>query len=62
MAFAAHHALLQAPGVRPDLEHVEIVIGFKHGEMRPANVMADVFGDVAEVHGERDADALQFPP
>ena len=30
MPGAAHDALLDVPGIRPDLQHFEIVIGFQH--------------------------------
>ncbi len=33
MPFASHHALLDGPGVRADLEHFEIVIRFQHQQI-----------------------------
>ena len=57
VASAAHHALLDVPGVGTDLEHLDIVIRFKHQNVAIAQVMLDQLGHVAEVgnHGDFDA-------
>ena len=49
VAGAAHHALFDVPGIRPHLQHFEIVVRFEHQEIRIAQVMLDQFRHVAEV-------------
>ena len=44
MSRAAHHALLDVPRVRPDLEHFEIVIRFQNQEIGLAQVLLHEFG------------------
>ncbi len=49
MACAAQDPLLDHPGIRADLEHVEIVIGFKDQAVRATKMDFDELGHVAEV-------------
>ena len=49
MAGAAENALLDDPGIRADLEHVQIVIGFEDQAIGAAQMHFDQFGHVAEV-------------
>src|SRR5439155_25081743 len=60
VAYARHDSLLDGPRVRPDLQHVEIVIGLEHQKIRATQVILDGFRDVAEVGDNSDADALCF--
>lgn len=64
---AAEHALLDYPGIRPDLEHIQIVIGFEQQTVRVAQMHFDKFRHVAEVRhdghlrsvgAEREADRV----
>src|SRR5271156_2217680 len=54
MPGAAHHALLNVPGVGPDLQHFQIVIGFQDQEVGFAQVMLHQLGHVAEVGDDGD--------
>ena len=58
MAVAAHHALLDAPGIGADLQHVEIVIRFEQQDLHAAQMEFDGIGHVAEIG--RDADLNAF--
>src|SRR6266481_3667490 len=49
MARAAENALLDDPGIRADLEHVQIVIGFEDQTIGAAQMHFDQFGHVAQV-------------
>src|SRR5713226_2402576 len=49
MACAAEDPLLDDPGIRADLEHVEIVIGFEHQAVGATKMDLDELGHVAEV-------------
>ncbi len=49
MAGAAHHALLDVPGVWADLEHFEIVIGFEDEAIGAAKMVFHQLGQIAEV-------------
>ena len=49
MAGAAENALLDDPGIRADLEHVQIVIGFEDQTIGAAQMHFDQFGHVAQV-------------
>ena len=49
MAGAGKHALLDDPGIRADLEHVEVVIGFEDEAIGFAEVDFDKLGHIAEV-------------
>ncbi len=49
MASAGKNALLDDPGIRTDLEHVEVVIGFEDEAIGFAEVDFDEFRHVAEV-------------
>ncbi len=57
MPGAAHHALLDVPGVRTHFEHLDIVIGFEHDGIAIAQMVFHKFGHVAEIgdHGHLDA-------
>ena len=52
MSGAAQHALLHDPGIGPDLEHVEIVIGFKDKAIGLAEMDSDVIWEVAEIRAD----------
>jgi len=54
MAGAGEDALLDDPGVRADLEHVEIVIGFEDEAVGVAKMDADVIGHEAEIGADGD--------
>lgn len=56
VAFAAHDALLDGPGIGSDFEHVEVMVRFKNHEVGASEVPFDRFGQVAEVHRNRDFD------
>ena len=58
MPRAAHHALLDVPGIRADLEHVEIVIRFEDQEIGFAQVMLHKLRHVAEVGNDGDFGAI----
>ncbi len=49
MSGTAKNALLDDPGIRPNFQHVEIVIGFENKTVCPTQVNFDMIGDVAEV-------------
>ena len=59
MPRAAHHALLDVPRIRPDLQHFEIVVGFEHQAVGIAQVNFHEFGQVAEVGDDRDFDSIR---
>ena len=54
MAGAGEDALLDDPGIRADLEHVEIVIGFENEAIGLAEMDPDVIGQVAEIGADGD--------
>jgi hypothetical protein len=54
MPSAAHDALLDVPGVRADLEHLEIVIRFQDEEVGFAQMMLHELGHVPEVGDDGD--------
>ena len=58
MAGAGKDALLDDPGIRANLEHVEIVIGFKDEAIRLAEMDADVVREVAEIGADGDFCAI----
>jgi len=58
MAGAAHHALLDVPGIRPDLQHFEIVIRFKNQEIGFAEMMFDQLGQISEIGDNGDFGAV----
>jgi len=58
MAGAAENALLDDPGIRADLEHVEIVIGFEDEAIGLAEMDSDVIGQVAEIGADGDLGAV----
>jgi hypothetical protein len=59
VAVAAHYALFHGPGIRADLQHIEIVIGLEHQYLRAAQMELDGIGKIAEVGDETDFDALR---
>ena len=59
MAGAAHHALLDVPGIRPDLQHFEIVIRFENQEIGFAQMMLHQLGHVAEIGDDRDFHSIR---
>ena len=54
MAGAAHHALLDVPGIGAHLQHFEIVIGFEDQEISFAQMMFHKLGQVTEVGDDGD--------
>lgn len=58
MAIAAHHALLDAPRIGADFQHLEVVIRFEQQKVDAGQMKADGIRDIAEV-GEQ-AHALAF--
>ena len=58
MAGAGEDALLDDPGIRADLEHVEIVIRFEDEAVGLAEVDSDVIGQIAEIGADRDLGAV----
>src|SRR5579859_588997 len=60
VAVAAHYALLHRPGIRSDLKHIEVVIGFEQQHVRAAQVELDRVRDIAEVGDDADLDALRL--
>lgn len=59
MAAAAHHALLYRPGIRADAQHFEIVIRFEDDHIACAHVDTQRIGDIAEIGGHGDFDAMR---
>src|SRR5436305_7716262 len=60
MADAAHYALLYRPRVRAHFQHFEIMIGFQQEHVRAAQVILHRCGNVPEIGGDADANALRF--
>jgi len=58
MPGAAEDALLDDPRIRPDFEHVQIVIRFEQQAIGVAQMNLDEFGHVAEVRDERHLRAI----
>ena len=58
MAGAGEDALLDDPGIRADLEHVEIVIGFEDEAIGLAEMDSDMIGQVAEIGADGDFGAV----
>jgi hypothetical protein len=54
VAGAAHHTLLDVPGIRADLEHFEIVIGFEDHAVAIAQVLLHEFRHVAEIGNQSE--------
>ena len=54
VAGAAHHTLLDVPGIRTDFQHFEIVIRFENQEIGFAEMEFHDFGHVAEVGDDGD--------
>jgi len=54
MPGAAHHALLDVPGIRPDLQHFQVMIGFQNQEIGFAQMMLHEFGHVAQIGNDGD--------
>jgi hypothetical protein len=59
MPVPAHHSLLDVPRVRPDFEHVQVVIRFEDQAMAAADVVLDVLRNVSKVGDNADPDALR---
>src|SRR5574340_676114 len=59
MTGAAQDALLDDPGIRPDLEHVQIVIGFKNQTIGVAEMDFDELWHVAEVGDDSELGAVR---
>jgi hypothetical protein len=59
MAATAHHALLYRPGIRANTQHFQIVIGFENDHIARAHVDAQRIGDIAEIGGNGDFDAMR---
>ena len=59
MAAAAHDALFNAPGVRPDAQHFQIVIRFEHQQIGAAQMHTQRICDVAQVGGDGNFDSLR---
>ena len=58
MAGAGKDALLDDPGIRADLEHIEVVIGFEDEAIGLAEVDSDVVREVAEIGADGDFGAV----
>jgi hypothetical protein len=58
VAGAGEDALFDDPGIRADLEHVEIVIGFENEAIGLAEMDPDVIGQVAEIGADGDFGAV----
>lgn len=58
MAGAGKDTLFDNPGIRADLEHVEIVIGFEDEAIGLAEMDSDVVGQVAEICADGDFGAV----
>ncbi len=58
VAEAAHHPLLDEPGVGAAAQHLQVVIGFHHQAVAAAQVLFDQRGQEAQVHGQGDLDAF----
>jgi hypothetical protein len=58
VAGARKDALFDDPGVRSDLEHVEIVIGFEDEAVGLAEVDSDVIGQIAEIGADGNLGAV----
>jgi hypothetical protein len=58
MAGAGEDALLDDPGIRTDLEHVEIVIGFEDEAIGLAEMDSDVVWKVSEIGADGDFGAV----
>ena len=58
VAHAAHDALFYRPRVGADFQHFQIVVGFEQEHVGALQVDADGIGEVAEVGGDGDFDAL----
>lgn len=58
MPEAAHHPLLDEPGVGPAAQKLDVVVGFEQQEVAAAELLLGERGEVAEVDGEADAHAL----
>jgi hypothetical protein len=57
MSRAAHDALLHMPGIRTNLEHLQIVIRFEHDSIAIAQMLLHQFGHVTEIGHERELHA-----
>jgi len=58
MAGAGKHTLFDDPGIRPNLQHIEIVVRFQNQAIGRAQVYLYQFRHVAEVGADRDLRAV----
>src|SRR5581483_8376080 len=58
VANPAEDALLDAPGVGPVLEHLEIVVGLKQQDIHVLERKLHILGDIAKVSGDGHADGF----
>ena len=58
MPHPAHHPLLHRPGIRPDAQHFDIVIGFHDQHIAAPQVIAHTHGNIAKIGGKADFDAF----
>lgn len=58
MAGPRKYTLFDYPGIRPDLEHIEVVVRFQNQAIGRAQVDLHKFGHVAEVGADRDLRAV----
>lgn len=58
MAGPRKYTLFDYPGIRPDLEHIEVVVRFQNQAIGGAQVDLHKFGHVAEVGADRDLRAV----
>ena len=59
VAAAAHDTLLHRPRVRADAQHFQIVIRFENNYIARAHVDAQRIGDIAEIGGHGNFDAMR---
>ena len=58
VADAAHHALLDGPGIGADFQHVDIVVRFEQKQVHRTQVEPYGIGDVAEVGDQAGLEAV----
>src|SRR3977135_846600 len=59
MSGTAKHALLYHPRIRPNFQHIEIVVGFENETVCPAQMNFDVIGEVAEIGADGHLGAVR---
>jgi len=60
MTGPAHHALLDVPGIRTDLQHFEIVILLQNQEIGFAQMVFHEFGQIAKIGNDGNLDSIGF--